>query len=161
MAEALGLAASVIAIIELSAKVASLCFEYYNNVKNARDDIARLQREADRLKDTLKQIQSLLNGPNGAKLRASQNLHNGVADCLLQLADLETKLEPGKRHRVMRHFGGRALKWPFKNEEVEGIVKDLGRCKEMISLGLQVGQACVILYTFLVEQKLTILSTVH
>jgi hypothetical protein len=56
MAEALGLAASVIAVVQLSAKVASLCVEYYTNVKNARDDIIRLQREADGLKVTLKQV---------------------------------------------------------------------------------------------------------
>lgn len=44
MAEALWLAASVIAVIDLSAKVASRCSEY--NVKNAPDDIERLQRDA-------------------------------------------------------------------------------------------------------------------
>ncbi|KAF7502268.1 hypothetical protein GJ744_006279 [Endocarpon pusillum] len=37
MAEAFGLAASVITVIDLSAKVASRCSEYYANVKNARD----------------------------------------------------------------------------------------------------------------------------
>jgi hypothetical protein len=72
MAEALGLAASVIAVVELSAKVASLCFEYYTNVKNARDDITCLQREADGLKVTLQQVLSLLNGPNGTKLEDSR-----------------------------------------------------------------------------------------
>jgi hypothetical protein len=161
MAEALGLVANVIAVVELSAKVASLCFEYYTNVKNARDDIARLRREADGLKAILKQVQSLLNGPNSAKLEASRTLRNGVDDCFSQLADLEAKLEFGRRHQVMRRFGVRALKWPFKNEEVEGIMKDLGRCKDMISLGLQVDQACVTSYTFAVERKLTILSTGH
>lgn len=161
MAEALGLAASVIAVVELSAKVASLCFEYHANVKNARDDITRLQREADGLKATLEQVQSLLNGPNGAKLETSRTLRNGVEDCFSQLDDLEKKLEPGRKHKMIRRFGWRALKWPFKNKEVEGIVKDLGRYKEMISLGLQVDQTCVTSYTFLVEQKLTILSAAY
>ena len=57
MAEALGLAASVIAVIDLSAKVAAQCSEYYANVKNARDDIGRLQRETQQLKATLEQVQ--------------------------------------------------------------------------------------------------------
>jgi hypothetical protein len=161
MAEALGLATSVIAVIELSTTVASLCFEYYTNVKNARDDITRLQREAESLKVALKQVKSLLDGPNGAKLEVSRSLRNGVDDCSSQLADLETKLETGRKHKVMRRFGVRALKWPFKNEEVEGIVKNLGRCREMISLGLQVDQTCVTSYKFPVEQKPTILSTGH
>ena len=161
MAEALGLAASVIAVVELSAKVASLCFEYYANVKNSRDDITRLQREADGLKATLKQVQSLLNGPNGAKLKTSHTLRNRVEDCFLQLADLEKKLEPERKHKVIRRFGWRALKWPFTSEEVEDIVNGLGRCEEMISLGLQVDQTCVTSYTFPVEQKLTIVSAAH
>ncbi|KAH0538628.1 hypothetical protein FGG08_004765, partial [Glutinoglossum americanum] len=145
MAEGLALAASVIAVVELSAKVSSLCLKYYTDVKNARDDITRLSREADGLKDILKQVQSLLNGPNSAKLEASRALRNGVDDCFSQLVDLETKLEPGRRPRVMRRFGVRALKWPFKNTEVQGIVKDLGRCREMISLGLHVDQAALTL----------------
>ena len=161
MAEALGLVANVIAVVELSAKVASLCFEYYTNVKNARDDIARLRREADGLKVILKLVQSLLNGPNSAKLEASWTLRNGVDDCFSRLADLETRLEFGRRHQVMRRFGVRALKWPFKDEEMEGIMKDLGRCKNMISLGLQVDQTCVTSCTFAMERKLTILSAEH
>ncbi len=71
MAEVVGLAASVIAVIDLSAKVTSRCSEYHANVKNARDDIERLQGEAQRLKETLEQAQSLCNGPNYAKLQAS------------------------------------------------------------------------------------------
>jgi hypothetical protein len=35
MAEALGITVSVIAVIDLSAKVASRCFKYYANIKNA------------------------------------------------------------------------------------------------------------------------------
>jgi hypothetical protein len=46
MAEALGLATNVIAVIDLSARVASRCSEYYAKVKDARNDIERLQREA-------------------------------------------------------------------------------------------------------------------
>ena len=41
MAE-LGLASSIITVIDLSAKVASWCSEYYANVKDARDDFERL-----------------------------------------------------------------------------------------------------------------------
>jgi hypothetical protein len=46
-------AASIIAVINLSAKVASLCLQYYSVVKNARPDVERLQGELERLKTTL------------------------------------------------------------------------------------------------------------
>ena len=152
MAEALGLAASLIAVIDLSAKVASQCSKYYANVKNARDDIKRLQEEIERLKATLGQVQSLCDGLNGVKLQSSQNLRDGVKDCKKQLAQLETKLEP-RRYKLMSRFGRRSLTWPFKSNEVEGIMKILRKCKDSISLSLQVSQAYVALFIFQTEQS--------
>lgn len=94
MAEVLALASSVITVIDLSAKVASWCSEYYANVKNARDDIERLQREAQGFKATLERVQSLCDGPNGVKLQESQSLRAAVEDCKKQFDQLETKLKP-------------------------------------------------------------------
>jgi hypothetical protein len=140
MAEALGLAASVIAVIDLSAKVASRCSEYYANVKNAPDDIERLQREAQGIKATLERIQSLCDGPNGVMLQESQSLREGVKDCQKQLAQLETKLEPRTTNKLMSRYGIRALRWPLKSKEVDRITKKLGNCKDNISFSLQVDQ---------------------
>ncbi|PQE09262.1 Vegetative incompatibility HET-E-1 protein [Rutstroemia sp. NJR-2017a BBW] len=140
MAEALGIASSVIAVIDLSAKVASWCSEYYANVKNAPDDIKRLQGETQRLSETLEEVQSLCNGPNSAKLQASQSLRDGIMECKKQLARLESKLTPGTKQKVMKHFGAHALKWPFKTKEVDSIMKKLKSCKDSISFNLQVDQ---------------------
>ena len=148
MAEALGLAASVITVIDLSAKIASRCSEYYANVKNARDDIERLQREAQGLKAALERVQALCDGPNGIKLQESQSLREGVKDCQKQLAQLETKLEPRTRDKLMSRYGMRALRWPLKSKEVDGIMKKLGNCKDNISFSLQVDQEYVILFIF-------------
>ncbi|KAF7506684.1 hypothetical protein GJ744_011513 [Endocarpon pusillum] len=148
MAEAFGLAASVITVIDLSAKVASQCSEYYTNVKNAREDIERLRREAQGLKATLERVQSLCDGPNGMQLQESQRLLEGVKDCKKQLAQLETKLEPRTRNKWMSRYGMRALRWPLKSKEVDGIMKKLADCKGNISFSLQVNQEYVILFIF-------------
>lgn len=148
MAEALGLAASVVTVIDLSAKIASRCSEYYTNVKNARDDIERLQRGAQGLKAALERVQALCDGPNGVKLQESQSLREGVKDCQKQLAELETKLEPRTRDKLMSRYGMRALRWPLKSNEVDGIMKKLGNCKDNISFSLQVDQEYVILFIF-------------
>ena len=151
MAEALGLASSVIAVIDLSTKVASWCSEYYANVKNARDDIERLQREAQGLKATLERVQSLCDGPNSAKLQESQSLRDGVKACKEQLAQLETKLEPRTRNKLMSRYGTRALRWPLKSNEVDEIMKKLGNCRDNISFSLQVDQTYVIFIFYLAE----------
>ncbi|CAH0019226.1 unnamed protein product [Clonostachys rhizophaga] len=47
--EGLGLAANIIAVIDLSAKVISWCSQYSKDVKNARNDIEQPQQETHRL----------------------------------------------------------------------------------------------------------------
>ena len=46
MAE-LGLVANVIAVVDLSAKIASSCVQYSRVVKDAKADIDRFEREVD------------------------------------------------------------------------------------------------------------------
>ncbi|KAH8782169.1 hypothetical protein BGZ57DRAFT_886496 [Hyaloscypha finlandica] len=145
MAEALGITTSVIAVIDLSAKVASRCSEYYANIKNARDDIERLQREAQGLKATLERVHSLCDGPNGVRLHDSQSLREGVEDCQKQLAQLQAKLKPRTTNKLMSRYGIRALRWPLKSNEVDRIMEKLGNCKNNISFSLQVDQEVQIL----------------
>lgn len=155
MAE-IGLAASIIGVIDLSAKVVSWCSEYYANVKNAKDDIERLQGEIQRLKETLKHVQSLCDSPNSAKLQESQNLRNGVKDCETYLVQLGTRLAPRTRQKVMSRCGWRALRWPFVSKELGRIIEKLDKCRNNISFNLQVNQAYVLLSIFYYKQMLTI-----
>ena len=138
----LELAASVIAVIDLSAKVASLCFQYSTDVKNASKDIERLRGEATNLKTALEGVRRLLEGPNGSRLSASREFLHVLGKCLSHLKTLEKKLEPGKTHRAIGRIGVR-LAWPFKGNDFESIIENLGRCREVISLGLQVDQTYV------------------
>ncbi|KAK6605138.1 vegetative incompatibility protein het-e-1 [Botrytis cinerea] len=145
MAEALGLVSSVIAVIDLSVKVASRCSEYYTNVKNARDDIGRLQSEAQGLKVILDRVRSICDGTNGVRLQDPQGLRKGVENCQKQLAQLEATLEPRRINKLMSRCGIRALKWPFKSKEVDSLIKKLEICKSNISFSLQVDQEIQIL----------------
>ncbi|KAF2266974.1 hypothetical protein CC78DRAFT_552099 [Lojkania enalia] len=129
MAEALGLAASVITVVDLFVKVGVLCSEYCADLKTARRDARYILNEADKFTATLKDIEGLLAGPNGAKIEASQNVRCGVADCRRQLDDLATKLEQGTRWKK--------ITWPLKKEEVTDIIKKLEQYRVAISLDLQ------------------------
>ena len=53
-------AASVIAVIDISAKIASLCYQYSVAVKDAKNDIARVQRKVSDITHILEKIKQLL-----------------------------------------------------------------------------------------------------
>ncbi|RYP07284.1 hypothetical protein DL764_002599 [Monosporascus ibericus] len=147
--EGLASAASVGAIVDLSAKVASLCFRYSTAVKNAKTDIERVRGEVDRLKTILERAQRLLDSPNGARLQTSQPLSAGLDDCASQLAKLEEKLEeklnPGTARKRMSAFGIRALKWPFESKDVDDIIQDLNKSRDMLSTSLMIDQTALLL----------------
>lgn len=146
--EALGSVASVIAVLDLSAKVASLCFQYSKTVKAAKSDIERLQGELDRLKTVLEGARQLLESPNGARLQTSHQLHNALRGCSSKLTELETKLEKkvttGNTRKVMSRFGIRSLKWPLESKSVDGVVTSLARCRDTLSAALIIDQTCAV-----------------
>jgi hypothetical protein len=53
-------AASVIAVIDISAKIASLCYQYSVAVKDAKDDIERVRRKVSDITYILEKIKQLL-----------------------------------------------------------------------------------------------------
>ena len=138
--EGLGVAANVIAVVELSAKIASLCVQYSLAVKHAKADIERLGREVNGVTDLLRAVEKLLQRPDNTQLSTSQKLHDALEGCFSQLTQLDTQLHPGKTRKIMSRFGIRALKWPFESKGVEKVINDLERCKQTISLALQVDQ---------------------
>jgi hypothetical protein len=138
--EAVAAAASVITLIELSAKITSTCVQYSRAVNDAVDDIGRLHKEVKSLQDVLEQVRQLLNGPYAAKLSASQAMNDAVKDSETELYNLDQKLAPSKPRKIMSLVNSRALKWPFRTAEVDKLLIHLERCKQSISLALQVDQ---------------------
>ncbi|KAH7137547.1 hypothetical protein EDB81DRAFT_844122 [Dactylonectria macrodidyma] len=122
MADAVGLAASVIAIIDLSAKVAVLCLQY-----------------------STAGVQHLLDNRNNQALATSRKLVDSVDGCTSELVQLQGRLDPGKARKAMRRFGLHALKWPFDSKEVSDIVSNLERYERTITLGLQIDQTTLLL----------------
>jgi predicted nucleic acid-binding Zn-ribbon protein len=120
MAEALGVASSVIAVVDLSAKIFSLCLQYSREVKNAKDDIEKLGKEVAAFRATTEELQTLIDGPHGKELKASQQLKFAIEDGRSRLEKLEQQLQPSTRRKRMSRFGLRALKWPFESTRRQG-----------------------------------------
>lgn len=145
--EGLSVGASVIAVVDLSAKVAQLCMQYYREVKDAKSDILRVHQEVGDLGKVASDVQYLVTGPNNAQLSTSAKLLDAVNASFMQLETLEENLNPGKARKAMSRFGIRALKWPFQSKQADKVINDLERCKGTIVLALQVDQTCVVLFS--------------
>ncbi|KAJ9412841.1 hypothetical protein QL093DRAFT_2518946 [Fusarium oxysporum] len=144
MAEALGVASSVIAVVELSVKVLSLCLQYSREVKNAKDDIERLRKEVATFKATADELKALLETPHGKELKTSQQLVSVIEDGHSTLGKVEQRLRPSTGRKAMSRFGMRALKWPFESKDVEGTIHNLERCRGNISLALNIDQTVIL-----------------
>lgn len=88
MAEVIGLTASILGIIEITAKITKLCMGYSTNVKNARDDIDRIKKDVESLMAIITQVKLLVNGPDGSKFQALRTLHDGINDFLCCLVTI-------------------------------------------------------------------------
>ncbi|KAM0348445.1 hypothetical protein ACHAP4_010960 [Fusarium culmorum] len=122
MAEALGVASSVIAVVDLSAKVISWCVQYAQDVSHAKEDKKRLAEELTRLNLASVNTRNLLDGPHGSRLKASHAL-------LLATVDSQSQLKRIERQLAERNGQGKvsfkALKWPFKSKDVHSILLDI------------------------------------
>ncbi|KAL8402643.1 hypothetical protein RB596_009126 [Gaeumannomyces avenae] len=142
-------AASAIAVIELAANVGALCLQYSLAVKNAKQEIERFRQQTEALRTTAEGAQRLLQGPDGGRLETLQNLRDALENARLQLdpicTKLEEKLNTGRRGRVMRRIGLRALTWPFETKDADKIITSLQRDQDTISAALQIDQTVQIL----------------
>ncbi|KAF5532265.1 kinesin light chain [Fusarium mexicanum] len=144
MAEAVGLAASIIAIVEVSAKVGKLCVQYSTAAGSARADIARLQSRLKDLDVCLEAAQRLIDDSNTA-LATSRSLVDSLNACKTELAEVQDRLVPGSTRKAMRRFGLRAFKWPFDSKQISTVVSNLEQYKQTITMCLQIDQTTILL----------------
>lgn len=131
-------AASVIAVVDISAKVASLCYKYSVEVTHAKDDIERLRRKVNDTKNVLERLQEL--EQNNPQLSTTRNVADSLQKCHEQLEKLKDRLEPGRGRKAMRRVGIRSLKWPFTSKEVEKTVQNIENYQNTFGLALQTDQ---------------------
>lgn len=138
--DGLSAAASVIAIVDISAKIASLCYQYSVAVKDAKNDIERVQRKVSDITHIMEKIEQLLDSQDKTRLSTTQGLFSSLKQCLKELKSLQTELDPGKTRKTMSRFGFRALKWPFTSKQVDKIVLNLQGYEQTFSSALLVDQ---------------------
>lgn len=134
----------MIAVVDLSAKVALLCYQYSVAVKHAKRDIECLQQKVTDVKNVLENIQQLLGQYDKSQLSTTHTIQNPLQRCSQELKEIEAalqaRLSPSSGRRAMQKLGIRALKWPFTSKEVEKAVQNLKEYENTFSLALQVNQ---------------------
>ncbi|KAK5988609.1 Vegetative incompatibility HET-E-1-like protein [Cladobotryum mycophilum] len=130
---------SITDAIQLAAQVISHSQAYYNEVKHAKSDIERLQRKVEGLKSVLENAQRLLQSPDGARLRTSQELHAAVTKSSSELGRIAEAL--GKKLERRRNVITRRLnlmRWPLEKGQVDSVIAELGRNQQVLSFALSV-----------------------
>jgi hypothetical protein len=126
--------ASIIAILQLSAKVLS----YLNDVKDASKGRAQCTIEASNLHNLLNKLRFRLEeggaGQSWYTAVRALAVENGPLDQFKQaLETLQTKMTDGGRLKK----AGEALRWKFKKEEIDSILARMERLKTLIDIALQ------------------------
>jgi hypothetical protein len=130
----LSVTASIIAVLQLSAKVLG----YLNDVKDASKDRAKCAVEASNVHSLLINLRFRLEEGNAdapwyTAVRAL-GVENGPLDQFKQaLEALQTQMTDGGRLRQT----GKALVWKFKKEEIAGILVRIEHLKTLVGIALQ------------------------
>lgn len=138
MAE-IGVASSIIAVLNLSGQVTILSYEYLAQVKRSSKEIRELIDELDSLQAILKIFETQIRKNPDSLAPAVQTLcvENGPLEgCLKDLSALKETLTPkgGVREIFER------LKWPIRDGEINAIKARLERHKTLFLLALAVDQ---------------------
>lgn len=133
MAEILGIAGSIIAVIQLTGQIISLGYDYIGGVTKASKDLHNLVSELQSLGIVLLAMKEFADANPELKTLELPNRKDGpLPGCRQELQKLQHKITPRKGLR------GRldALKWPLEEKETLRHMTQIERQKSLFSLAL-------------------------
>ena len=142
MAEAVGLAASIVGLVSFAGNVSRLC-GYYGEAKNAREDIKKLAAEISSLAELLEQLSTTAEVRDASQTPGSDWMSQLVHEFREILQEIQSKLpsqiseQSGSRTRIVVGSLKTSLIWPFKKEATQGQIQKIERMKTSIALKLQ------------------------
>src|SRR6266536_2457992 len=95
----------IVAVIQISEEILSLCWKYYSGVKSAEKDIRNLCDEITALQSVLQKVKELLDDPKATKLRGSALPIGQLKQCLCELEDLKNRISPGHARKAAGRLG--------------------------------------------------------
>ena len=151
-AEGLALAASVIAVVQITNSVISVCYDYSAAATGASWELPRLMSELESLRSVLQRLESIakqaelpramhnskaptfkeLCKPNGPLQLCSDEVKS--LEAALKTPDWATGFGPKRKALVQ------ALRWPLKAKDTEKALKQISRLREILSFALTADQ---------------------
>ncbi|KAF3911387.1 hypothetical protein ABW20_dc0102150 [Dactylellina cionopaga] len=153
--EVIGGVSSVVTLVEVAGKIGLLCAKYITEVRDAKNEAERIMKETRIFIGLLNEVEDILDGPLGMKLKASQALKDALRDSEQVLVNLESDLERGLKEdekprnflkKMTKGLRSEALKWPFKKKDVEEVIKNLRELKTTITLALQIDNISIVAF---------------
>ena len=134
----LSVTASIIAVLQVSGAVVSICYDYRNAVKDAVKEATQITDEVKSLQDVLERLLKLAEleiARGSSRLQAMQHLvqpDGALPRCQDDLSTLRRKLGPETHPRSL----WATLKWPLTARDLKKSVESISRARGLISLAL-------------------------
>ncbi|TVY40551.1 hypothetical protein LOCC1_G004799 [Lachnellula occidentalis] len=122
-------AASVIAVLQLATAVGSVLKDYYEGVRDAREDIRKLYASIKGLEGILERLKDVAKGISDETL-FTQPLEGVEAE----LKELMGKLQGSKASKTRARRALQSLAWPFEKKDAEKSVIAIEKHKSGLSL---------------------------
>jgi len=136
--EGLSVASSIIAVIQISDRVITLCREFVGKVRGADKEIFHMINTITALKGILQFLQTFVDEEeNHSRLPLLHSLcqRSGPFEkCHMAIAEIELKL----RHSKRDYTGAlKAITWPWKWKDIGPILEDIEKQKTLMLLAIQ------------------------
>lgn len=146
MAEAFGVAAGVIAVIQITSSVLSVCYDYNAVIRDASWELPRIQKELEDLRNVLQKLEPLVRHAeisDPAQLQTLDLLRVPLHTFLEDIKQLGEKLNPPewmKKWGPKRKAHMQSLRWPLKEAETKKTLERISRFKETLQLAFHADQ---------------------
>jgi hypothetical protein len=173
MAEALGLAASIIAVLQITNSVVSVCYDYSAAVQGTSWELPRVRTEMESLRNVLQTLEPLAKQAEFASLVAGTRLptlnllcgpRGLLQNCFDEVKRLDERLKSpswsdgfGPKRRAFIQ----ALRWPLKEAETRKSLENIGRFKDTLVLAITADQTYASGFESAIHKCRLLLTTIY
>lgn len=134
---AVGLAGSIIGVIQLTGSLLTLTQGYIGGVRSAPKDIEELKNALQDFSKVLQDLDDHIKKNPQLKSLTQLDRDNGpLKQCPKELDDLHSKLDQPDKNQFEKLIRLKSLKWPLKETEVSRFLLRMERHKSVFILAL-------------------------